>query len=93
MTVQRSALIGSSLVRSATFSPYESLAHMSIASKYRLDTEPRAESPGSYDWVVYRGGKPVLKSPKPCNSQTNAEIAGREALERLRAEDIQWREG
>jgi len=66
---------------------------MSIVSSYRLEIEERAQSPGSYDWLVYRSGTLVLKSPKPYNSQANAEMAGREALKRLRAEDIHWREG
>jgi len=66
---------------------------MSIVTNYRLEIEQRAQSPGSYDWLVYRSGTLVLKSPKPYNSQANAEMAGREALERLRAEDIHWREG
>jgi hypothetical protein len=65
---------------------------MGITTRYRLDIEPRAQSPGYYDWIVYRSGILVLKSPQSYNSKANAEMAGRAALERLQAEDIQWRE-
>jgi hypothetical protein len=65
---------------------------MGITTGYRLDIEPRPQSPGYYDWIVYRRGILVLKSPQPYHSQASAEMAGRAALERLQAEDIQWRE-
>jgi hypothetical protein len=66
---------------------------MIVASNYRLGVEPRIQEPGFFDWEVFQGGISVLKSPKSYNSQINAEIAGREALGRLRSKEIQWREG